>query len=121
MVAISVDSPEKEEAVRRELNLPFPILSDSERKVVRAWDIYNPRENGGIAKPAVFILERDRTVRFLSVDHVASRIPAAEIMRRVLQQDASPAQRKTLVPGPATFVRAIRNGMSMGAKQEEKG
>ncbi len=118
LVAVSVDAPEKSEAVRHELQLPFSILSDSQRRVIREWDIYNPREKGGIAKPAVFILAADRTVRFASVDEVASRVPAAEVVRRVSEQGSRPdANRKALIPGPATFFRAIRNGIRMGAKQ----
>ena len=59
-----MDAPEKSESVRRELRLPFSILSDAERRVVREWNIYNAKEKGGIAKPAVFILNPDRMVRF---------------------------------------------------------
>ncbi len=118
VVAISVDAPDKSESVRRDLNLPFPILSDSQRHVVREWDIYNPREKGGIAKPAVFILAPDRTVRFASVDQVASRVPASEILRQISQQlPNSTAARKTLIAGPVTFLRAIRNALRMGVTQ----
>jgi peroxiredoxin len=121
MVAVSVDAPEKSEFVRRELRLPFPILSDSQRRVVREWGIYNPGEKGGIAKPAVFILAPDRTVRFVSVDEVASRVPAAEILHRLSEQGPSAAaDRKTRIPGPGTFFRALRNAMRMGMVQREK-
>jgi peroxiredoxin len=121
MVAVSVDAPEKSESVRRELRLPFPILSDSQRRVVREWDVYNPQEKGGIAKPAVFILAPDRTVRFVSVDEVASRVPAAEILRRVSEQGPAPgADRKIRIPGPALFFRAVRNALRMGMVQREK-
>ena len=120
MVAVSVDAPEKSEFVRRELRLPFPILSDSKRRVVREWDIYNPDEKGGIAKPTVFILAPDRTVRFVSLDEVASRVPAAGILRRLSEQGPSPgAERKTLIPGPATFFRAVRNALRMGMVQQD--
>lgn len=118
-MAVSVDAPEKSEVVRRDLRLPFPILSDTQRRVVREWDIYNPQEKGGIAKPAVFILGPDRTVRFLSVDEVASRVPASEILQRLSQQAAN-IGRKTLVPGPATFFRAVRNAVRMGVIQKDK-
>jgi len=103
------------------MQLPFPILSDSKRRVVRDWDIYNPDEKGGIAKPAVFILSPDRTVRFASVDQVASRVPVAEVLRRLKQVDFdSSAHRKALFPGPSTFVRAIRNALRMGISEPEK-
>jgi peroxiredoxin len=118
MAAISVDAPAKSESVRRDLDLPFPILSDFQRKVVQQWDIYNAREKGGIAKPAVFILDTDRTVRFGSVDQVASRVPASEILRQLSQQfPNSSAARKTRIPGPGVFLRALRNAFRMGVTQ----
>ena len=119
LVAVSVDAPEKSEAVRREWQLPFAILSDRQRRVVQEWDIYNARERGGIAKPAVFILSPDLTVRFVSVDQVASRVPAAEILRLVREGgQGAAAKRKSLVPGPATFFVAIRSAFRLGARQD---
>jgi peroxiredoxin len=118
--AVSVDAPEKSESVRRELRLPFSILSDAERRVVREWNIYNAKEKGGIAKPAVFILNPDRTVRFASVDEVASRVPAAEIVRRLSERDLGPAARKALIPGPATFFRAVRSAIRWGMAEPKK-
>ena len=56
VVAVSVDAPDKSEALRVDLPLPFSLLCDTERRVVRDWGIYNSGEKGGIAKPAVFIL-----------------------------------------------------------------
>jgi len=64
VVAVSVDPPEASEAVRRDLPLPFTILCDTERRVAQEWDVYNPRERGGIAKPALFIIDPGRTVRY---------------------------------------------------------
>jgi peroxiredoxin len=112
VVAISVDAPQNSEALRQDLHLPFPLLSDPQRRVVRQWDICNARERGGIAKPAVFILSPDRIVRFASVDQVASRVPAAEILRRSSEPHSDPgAHRKKLIPGPKTFFRAISNNI----------
>ncbi len=110
VVAVSVDAPDKSEVLRHELGLPFPILCDTERRVIREWNIYNPRERGGIAKPAVFVLGRDRTVRFGSVDAVATRVPASEIVH-ILQAVAErhPVRRKVYIPRLAEWFRAIRN------------
>jgi peroxiredoxin len=118
LVAVSVDAPEKSEAVRQQLQLPFPILSDSERRIVQEWGIYNPNEKGGIAKPAVFILAPDRTVRFVSVDGVSARVPAADVVGMLQEQkDTMPTGRKRLIPSPATFFRAISNGLRLGFRQ----
>ena len=110
VVAVSVDAPDKSEVLRRELRLPFPILCDLERRVIREWDIYNPRARGGIAKPAVFVVERDRTVRYGSVDAVATRVPASEIVR-ILQAETEgqPVRRNVYIPRFAEWFRAIRN------------
>jgi peroxiredoxin len=118
LVAASVDAPEKSEAVRQQLQLAFPILSDSERRIVQEWGIYNPNEKGGIAKPAVFILARDRTVRFVSVDGVSARVPAADVVGMLQEQkDTMPIRRKRLIPSLATFFRAARNALRFGARQ----
>lgn len=118
LAAVSVDGPAKSDSVRRDLNLPFPILSDSRRDVVGEWGIYNAREKGGIAKPAVFILAPDRMVRFASVDQVASRVPASEILRQLSRQfPDSTTPRKTRIPGFGVFLRAFRNAIRMGVTQ----
>ena len=110
VVAISVDPPKVSEALQRDLNLPFPILCDTERRVVQEWDIYNPREKGGIAKPAAFVVERDRTVRYATVDRVVTRVPASEMIL-VLQsaREGRPARRRTYIPRLADWVRGIGN------------
>ena len=115
--AISVDSLEKSEAVRQELHLPFPILSDRERRVVQEWGIYNAKEKGGIARPAVFIINRDRIVRYCSIDMTSARVPVSEIIR-ILQtkEEARPAGRKLRLPRLGDFIRAIRNAMRFGVR-----
>lgn len=108
LVAISVDTPAQSEVLRRDLALPFPILSDADRRVVQDWDIYNPREHGGIAKPAVFNIDRDRSVRYVQVDTVARRAPASEILRLLRTPDIVP-QRRVCIPHVADIVRSLRN------------
>jgi len=91
VVAVSVDAFNKSEALRVDLSLPFPILCDTEHRVVRDWGIYNSEEKGGIAKPAVFIIDSSQVVRYAAVDAVVKRVPATEIVS-VLQK-AAEAQR----------------------------
>jgi peroxiredoxin Q/BCP len=108
VAAASVDPPEKSEALRRELRLPFPILCDTERRVVKTWDIYNPRERGGIAKPSVFVIGSDGVVRYSKVDSVANRIPPSEIIRILRTSEGPPARTKTYIPNIGEFYNAIR-------------
>ena len=112
LVAVSVDPPEASEALRTQISLPFPILCDTERRVVRSWDIYNSRERRGIAKPAVFVIDPNQVVRYASVDSVATRVPALEIVH-LLQNAATaqPIRRRVHVPMWSEWIRAIRNNL----------
>ena len=58
---------------------------------MRHWNSYNPREKRGIAKPAVFIIDQDRVVRYSAVDTVMKRVGAAHIVG--LLQAAAEARR----------------------------
>ena len=107
MAAVSVDPPEKSQALRRELRLPFTILCDTQRRVVQEWDIYNPREHGGIAKPSVFVIGSDGLVRYSKVDSVAKRIPPSEIIRILQSSEGPPARCKTYIPNIGEFYRAV--------------
>jgi peroxiredoxin Q/BCP len=108
VAAVSVDPPEKSQALRRELRLPFPILCDTERRVAKEWDIYNPREKGGIAKPAVFVIGSDGVVRYSKVDGVARRIPPSEIVRILSGSEGPPPRGRTYIPHIGEFYSAIR-------------
>jgi peroxiredoxin len=110
VVAVSVDAPEKSEALRVELSLPFAILCDTERRVVKDWGIYNSREKGGIAQPAVFIIDPSGKVRYAALDAVVKRVAAAEIL--LLLQNAGKAQpvrRRVYLPRFSEWVSAIRH------------
>lgn len=112
VVAVSVDAPGKSEDLRVHLSLPFPILCDTERRVVRDWDIYNSRERGGIAKPAVFIIDPSRVVRYAAMDAVVTRVPAAEIVSLLQNANkAEPIRRRVYVPLFSEWISAIRNSI----------
>ena len=121
LAAVSVDPPEKSETVRRQLGLPFPLLCDTERRVVQEWSVYNAAEKGGIAKPAVFIIGSDRRVQFRSVDSVASRVPASEIVHLLQSRaEAGQARRTRYIPTPLDFLRALRNAIRLGVRSALK-
>jgi peroxiredoxin len=112
VAAVSVDAPPASRDLRERLSLPFPILCDTERRVLREWDLYNAREKGGIAKPAVLVIDRGRIVRYSALDRVAKRIPPDDILR-VLQNavQASPPPSKLYIPSLSDCVLAVRNGI----------
>jgi len=79
IAALSVDDRPRAAALRREMRLPFVVLSDPGRKVVDAWDLLNP-EMGGIARTSTFVIEPDLTISFRSLDSTEERVPAAAIL-----------------------------------------
>jgi peroxiredoxin len=120
LIAVSVDPPDRAESVRRELHLPFPVLCDTDRRVVREWDIYNSRERGGIARPSIFLIDRDRTVRYVSLDSIATRVPASEIVRLLESAAQAPtARRKIYIPTPADFFRAVRSSLRRAGRRPQ--
>jgi len=110
VVAVSVDTPQESEFLRISLSSSFPVLCDTERRVVRDWGIYNSEERGGIAKPAVFIIESRYLIRYASTDTVVMRVPAVEVV--ALLQNAHRAQtvrRRVHIPLMSDWISAIRN------------
>lgn len=63
VAGISVDEPEKNRAMVDKLLLPFPLLSDPDARVVHEWDVWNPND-GGVAKPAIFMVRPDMSIGF---------------------------------------------------------
>jgi peroxiredoxin len=119
VAGVVVDPPERAEAVRRQLGLQFPILCDTKREVVREWNVFEPEQFGGIAKPAVFVVDRDRRVRFASIDREAVRVPTAVVADFVAQ--GMPAQlgepeRRFALPGIGHFARATSNALRFGMR-----
>ncbi len=117
VVALSVDSAERSEALRRQLGLAFPVLCDTERTVVRAWDLYNPKEMGGIAVPAVFVIDTERRIRYRSIDSTRTRVSTHGVLT-FLQGRTEPVARVALRPRVRDIARAIGNALSRGARSK---
>jgi len=106
IIALSVDEPQRTEHLRQSLNVSFPILCDVQRQVVRDWNLFNPREKGGIAVPATFVLDAGRRVLLASIDGVLRRAPAENVLAFVRGQTSQPA-RRTLRPLTLPALRSI--------------
>ncbi len=124
LAALSVDEPQRSRALVAQLQLPFPLLCDSEREVVRAYGLFNEKEKGGIAYPATFVLDRDRIVRFRSLDRTASRVNLDELfsfLRRGI--DSAPPTtptRSKIVPRLREFIRVTGNAIRYGVRSPKR-
>jgi peroxiredoxin len=118
IAAISVDDPSRAEPMRRDLNLPFPILCDTGREVIRAFDLVNASE-GEIAYPAAVVIDRDRRVRYRVLESTTARASVAEVVAaaRAVASGGAPArtegERRAVWPG-TMFLRATVNAMTRG-------
>ncbi|MCS7177437.1 MAG: peroxiredoxin [Candidatus Kapabacteria bacterium] len=90
LVAISVDGPFANKAFAAENNLPFPVLSDYNREVIRLYDVYHEDFAGlkgyTAAKRAIFVLDETGTVRYRWVtENPAMEPPYEEVFQAVEQ------------------------------------
>ena len=112
VAAVAVDQPKSSAAVREELKLPYPILCDTQRTLVKSWGVYNEKEKGGIAETSVFVIDRAGVVRLASIDTMTSRVPAAAVLdflqNQMLESQSAPA-RKNLQLDLGNLARAVRN------------
>lgn len=83
IAAVVVDPVPNNRAMVEKLLLPFPILSDPEGDVIRRWGVWSDGE-GGIAKPAVFVVRPDRSIAFEMIgDDYADRPVDEQILAAV--------------------------------------
>ena len=70
MIAISVDSPQESETLRRSQGYTFPILSDAHEEVIHRWDLvhlHGRRDGADISRPAEFLIDPSGKVRWANL------------------------------------------------------
>ncbi len=85
---ISVDTFFTLKAFHDQQRLSFPLLSDFNKEVIRAYGVYNEDMIGlkGIAKRAVFVLDKDGVVRYREVLEDARNEPQYDRIFETLQR-----------------------------------
>jgi peroxiredoxin len=124
LAAISVDDAARAEPVRQELGLKFPLLCDTRRETVKAYGLLNSGEKGGIAFPASFVIDRERVVRFRTLEAVASRVSVEQLLElvRELGRGAEPRtkpRKRGIFPG-LMFLQATMNALRHGVRSPNK-
>ena len=121
IAGLAVDSPEQSERVRRQYELPFPILCDTQKEVVRSWGLLNAEEKGGIAIPAVVLIGRNRRILLRMTEGVASRVRPADLLAflrahpvtetSAVDMAANTTRQRVIFPSLVDFGRAIWNSI----------
>ena len=80
VLGVSVDTFFALKAFHDQQQFTFPLLSDFNKQVIRDYGVFNEDMIGlkGIAKRAVFVIDRDRIVRYREVLEDARDEPAYE-------------------------------------------
>ncbi len=89
VLAISVDSPFALGKFKQEQNLNFPLLSDFNKEVARAYGaLYEEFVLGlrGVAKRSAFIVDKDGTIQYAEVLEDAGQLPDFEAIQQRLSE-----------------------------------
>jgi len=79
LIAISSDNEGDTRQTVQNHGLKFPVLSDEDKEAITAYNVVDPGNNR-IARPAAYIVQKDGTVAWKSLDTVGVRVPTAEIL-----------------------------------------
>lgn len=63
IIAVSVDEQEQSDRFRTEHRLPFPVVGDPERKIVRAYGV--PASSSGYATRSVFLIDKQGKIAYI--------------------------------------------------------
>lgn len=88
VLGISVDSPFVTDRFRRENELPFPVLSDFNREVIRRYGVVTEDFYGlrGVARRSAFVVDRDGRVTYRWIaDDSGQHPPYDDVARAVAE------------------------------------
>ena len=81
-MALSADTPAIARTTVLELGLQFPVLSDTSRTFIQAYNVLHPQE--GISRPSVFVINREGEVTWRYVGmSAADRAPMTEVLEQL--------------------------------------
>jgi len=83
IVTVSADSVGALAKYKENTSAPFVMLSDTDRKVIKEYGIYNPSEHDGVAIPSIFIVDKAGTVRFAHVERTMVRVRNKKLLEEV--------------------------------------
>ncbi|MDH7462331.1 peroxiredoxin [Chitinophagaceae bacterium 26-R-25] len=92
ILGISVDSLYSLDKFRKEQQLNFPLLSDFNKEVSKAYDVlyevFPAFEMKGVSKRAAFVINKDGLIVYSEAKEVPSELPDFESIKAALQAAA---------------------------------
>ncbi len=89
MIGISSDPSPTVRGTRKGWRLTFPLVSDSGKKVIHLYGVYNPSTR--LPHPTVFILDRERKIRWIYRGKNYTDRPDARLVLKEFRKVASGA------------------------------
>jgi peroxiredoxin len=90
VIGISVNDPFSNKAFSDKNRLPFPVLSDYNREVIKQWNLELPDFAGlkgyTVAKRSIFVLDQMGIVRYIWISEDPSVEPNYEEIQKTLEQ-----------------------------------
>ena len=89
ILAISSEDQERTAKLKGELELPFPLLSDSERHAIRDYGVFHENEPKGrlISRPATFVLDPSGKISYRYVGENHTDRPEIEALLTALPEE----------------------------------
>lgn len=103
IVGVDIDSPAQHSAMIEKLDLPFPLLSDPDRRsVIEPWGLADPKDPRELARPAMVLVDTggEERFRFVSRDF-ADRLPEDDVLEAIRALGAEPVTQPPPEPGAA--------------------
>ena len=84
-MGISVDPPEISRSQAQKSGYTFPLLSDTNAKIIRRYDVLHPGagpKGADIARPAEFLLDSNGIVRWVNLtENIAVRARSEQVLQ----------------------------------------
>ena len=82
VVAVSVDDLSNAQAMARNSGVPFPILYNPEKDVVKAYGVLNPQDNN-LARPSTFIIDSSGVIRWKYLGSTYDRPSPQQVLQEL--------------------------------------
>ncbi len=127
VVAISVDAPKQSRSFKAEKSFLFTVLCDTDRKVIKQFNLLNPYEHAGIAYPAIFIIKPGRIIGYRSLDKTASRVDLTEVLTFLKTVNTNPeytlrseSKKNVIIPKGGDLRQLAKNLFVRGTLEDWK-
>jgi peroxiredoxin len=80
LMTISADDQNYAWSMAQTTGAKYQILSDADRSVIKSYGVLNAAEHGGIAHPAVFIIDKQGRIQYVHVGKDPQDRPPDEVI-----------------------------------------